>query len=148
MKNTSKSYLSSNADMDRLDQWMRSLTLPEAGLGFTQEVVAAAMLAKKRQISRRILMGVLLFILMAGTLCVWAVQDGSSLQLSPDVLHLVSWLSFDLSIDWNGLSFTAFLILEGVLFLLMIEKVTSSYIELTQWKARKKKLTVENSDTQ
>ena len=114
-------------DIQDLDEWMKSLPLKEVGTNFTSTVIASALLAKKRNVNFRLLVWLMLFfaVLIAAS---YFFIGTSEAALEITYLDQVKTRSLEM------LDFLAdprlrqlFLVVEGIICLVIIEKLVSSF---------------------
>ncbi len=114
-------------DIQDLDEWMKSLPLKEVGTNFTSTVIASALLAKKRHANFKLLVWLMVF--FAGLIAASYFLIGSSgAELEITYLDQVKTQSLEM------LDFMAdprlrqlFLVVEGIICLVVIEKLVSSF---------------------
>ncbi|MDW3212077.1 MAG: hypothetical protein ABJO02_02320 [Reichenbachiella sp.] len=114
-------------DIQDLDEWMKSLPLKEVGTNFTSTVIASALLAKKRHANFKLLVWLMVF--FAGLIAASYFLIGSSgAELEITYLDQVKTQSLEM------LDFMAdprlrqlFLVVEGIICLVIIEKLVSSF---------------------
>ena len=114
-------------DIKNLDKWMKSLPLKNVGIDFTATVVASAMLAQKRHSNFKLLVWMIAFFAILTIGSYW-VLSGESSSIGP--------VFFDKAFDGIGSAFDVFsdprtrqlfLVVEGVLCLVVLEKIVSSF---------------------
>jgi len=114
-------------DIQDLDEWMKSLPLKEVGTNFTSTVIASALLAKKRHANFKLLVWLMVF--FAGLIAASYFLIGSSgAELEITYLDQMKTQSLEM------LDFMAdprlrqlFLVVEGIICLVIIEKLVSSF---------------------
>jgi len=114
-------------DIQDLDQWLKSLPLKEVGTNFTSTVIASALLAKKRHSNFKLLVWMMMFfggLIAASSFLIGSGRPGLE----------VSYLDFVTTQSVVLLDFLSdprlrqlFLILEGIICLVIIEKLVSSF---------------------
>lgn len=119
-------------DIQDLDEWMKSLPLKEVGTNFTSTVLASAMLAKKRNANFRLLVWMMVFFAALISVSYFLVGSGGS---GSEITYLEQVRTQSL----QALDFIAdprlrqlFLIVEGIICLVIIEKLASSFRILRQ----------------
>lgn len=114
-------------DIQDIDQWMKSLPLKEVGTNFTSTVIASALLARKRHANFKILlwlMGFFCLLIVASYLLMNSPGAGSELPYL-DSFRTQSVQVLDLLA--NPKLRQLFLIVEGIICLIVIEKIVGSY---------------------
>lgn len=114
-------------DIKDLDQWMKSLPLKEVGTNFTSTVIASALLARKRHANFRILLWMMGFFGLLILVSYYLMGTGSSgMELS--YLNQVRNQSVEaLEFISDPKLRQLFLIIEGIICLVVIEKLVSSF---------------------
>ncbi|SMD33930.1 hypothetical protein SAMN04488029_1747 [Reichenbachiella faecimaris] len=114
-------------DVQDLDQWMKSLPLKEVGTNFTSTVIASALLAKKRHANFKLLVWMMAFFAALIATSYFLMGSGAP-GLEIRYLDQVRTQSMEV------LDFIAdprlrqlFLIVEGVICLVIVEKLVSSF---------------------
>ena len=114
-------------DIEDLDAWMKSLPLKEVGTNFTSTVIASAMLARKRNANFKILVWMMAFfaVLIAAS---YFLLGNSSTELEINYLDQLRNQSFQI-LDFLGdpRLRQLFLVVEGIICLVVIEKLVSSF---------------------
>lgn len=114
-------------DIQDLDEWMKSLPLKEVGTNFTSTVIASALLAKKRNANFRLLVWLMIFfaMLIAGSYF-FIGTSGAELEITYlDQVKTQSIEMLDLLVDPRLRQL--FLVVEGIICLVIIEKLISSF---------------------
>lgn len=114
-------------DIQDLDEWMKSLPLKEVGTNFTSTVIASALLAKKRHANFKILLWMMGFFGVLITVSFLLMGNAESgLEFSYlDKVRTQSVQILELIADPKLRQL--FLIIEGIICLVVIEKLVSSF---------------------
>lgn len=110
-----------------LDEWMKSLPLKEVGTNFTSTVIASALLAKKRHANFKLLVWMMAFFAALIATSYFLMSSGA-----PEVE--ITYLDQVRRQSVQVLDFIAdprlrqlFLIVEGIICLVIVEKLASSF---------------------
>ncbi|UXP32645.1 hypothetical protein N6H18_01510 [Reichenbachiella agarivorans] len=123
---------------DQMDQWMKQLPIETVTDDFTNRVVSAAVLRKKRKTNLRILIVMLILLVFTMGLCVFML-GGTAVDNPTSYLDMTrNWVKPYFSGLVGIVSVEIFLMIEGVLFLLVLEKVVSRLILSRQMDLMKK----------
>ncbi|WP_422361389.1 hypothetical protein [Reichenbachiella sp.] len=122
--NTSSEELN---DIQDLDEWMKSLPLKEVGTNFTSTVIASALLAKKRNANFRLLVWLMMFFATLIAASYFFIgTSGAELEITYlDQVKTQSIERLDLLADPRLRQL--FLVVEGIICLVIIEKLVSSF---------------------
>lgn len=114
-------------DIQDLDEWMKSLPLKEVGTNFTSTVIASALLAKKRNANFRLLVWLMVFFgLLIAASYFFIGTSSASLEITYlDQVKTQSLEMLDLLADPRLRQL--FLVVEGIICLVIIEKLISSF---------------------
>ena len=114
-------------DIQDLDEWMKSLPLKEVGTNFTSTVIASALLAKKRNANFRLLIWLMVFFAMLIAASYFVIgTSGAELEIT--YLDQVKTRSLEiLDILADPRLRQLFLVVEGIICLVIIEKLVSSF---------------------
>ncbi|MEO9805638.1 MAG: hypothetical protein ABJF04_20425 [Reichenbachiella sp.] len=114
-------------DIQDLDQWMKSLPLKKVGTNFTSTVIASALLAKKRHANFKILVWMMAFfgILIITSYFLMGSGEPSFEFTYLDNVREQSFKVLDIIADPKLRQL--FLIIEGIICLVVIEKLVSSF---------------------
>lgn len=114
-------------EVQDLDLWMKSLPLKEVGKNFTSTVIASAMLARKRHANFRILLWLMAFfaVLIAASFFMMGSGEPSMEPAFVDNLRNQSLEVLEMIADPRLRQL--FLIIEGIICLVIIEKLVSSF---------------------
>ncbi|WP_420582353.1 hypothetical protein [Reichenbachiella sp.] len=115
------------SDIQDLDEWMKSLPLKEVGTNFTSTVIASALLAKKRNANFRLLIWLMVFFAMLIAASYFFIgTSGAELEIT--YLDQVKTRSLEmLDIIADPRLRQLFLVVEGIICLVIIEKLISSF---------------------
>lgn len=110
-------------ELQWLDQWMDQLPSEEVSHDFTMQIVADAYSRKRKRSNRRIMIGVLSVLLIGLSLCLYylpGLVSVEGLSFSENMSEqLIQW-----SEGWAlGISFEVLLVIEGLLVLLLMERL-------------------------
>lgn len=114
-------------DIQDLDEWMKSLPLKEVGTNFTSTVIASALLAKKRNANFKLLVWLMVFFAaLIGASYLFIGTSGVELEIT--YLDQVKTQSLELlDILSDSRLRQLFLVVEGIICLVVIEKLVSSF---------------------
>lgn len=114
-------------DIQDLDEWMKSLPLKEVGTNFTSTVIASAMLAKKRSANFKLLVWMMVFFAVLITVSYFLMGSGEpGVELTYlDQVRTQSVQLLDFIADPRLRQL--FLVVEGIICLVIIEKLASSF---------------------
>ncbi|MEO9965133.1 MAG: hypothetical protein ABJF11_05070 [Reichenbachiella sp.] len=114
-------------DIEDLDQWMKSLPLKEVGTNFTSTVIASALLAQKRHANFKILiwmMGIFGLLILSSYFLMGS--GGEAMEFTYlDQVRIESLQFLEMLADPKLRQL--FLIIEGIICLVVIEKLVSSF---------------------
>lgn len=114
-------------DIQDLDQWMKSLPLKEVGKNFTSTVIASAMLAKKRHTNFKILVWMMMFFAVLIAASYFLMGSGGS-GVEPAFVDNLRNRSMEvLEMIADPRLRQLFLIIEGIICLVIVEKLVSSF---------------------
>ena len=127
--NTQTDELKEIAD---LDLWMKSLPLKKVGKNFTSTVIASAILAQKRHTNFKLLIWAITILVMLTIGSYWllgvTMQDIKEISYISEGVDIFSRSIFNLiEIFSSTKTRQLFLMIEGILFLVVAEKVVSSF---------------------
>ena len=114
-------------ELKDLDEWILALPLKEVGTNFTSTVIASALLAQKRQRNFKLIVWLMVFF---GALITCSIFLVNTMDTSMDLSYLnkaVSATSGFLDLIANPRMRQLFLVVEGMLCLVVLEKITSNF---------------------